>query len=201
MLRTSPNIIITGTPGVGKTTHCEELAQKSGLKHLSINDVVKQHNIGEKSDDPDDPNLQIVDEDRLLDCIENDLEEGGQIIDWHACDMFPPSMIDLVVVIRCENGVLYDRLKGRGYGEKKLQENLDCEIMEVLVQEARDAYEGEMVVELRSERAEDVEGNVERLDTWIRNWRRDHGKDGEGDVEAKDEGGKKDEDDPMFLHG
>lgn len=115
--------------------------------------------------------------------------------------MFPPSMIDLVVVIRCENGVLYDRLKGRGYGEKKLQENLDCEIMEVLVQEARDAYEGEMVVELRSERAEDVEGNVERLDTWIRNWRRDHGKDGEGAVEAKDEGGKKDEDDPMFLHG
>lgn len=201
MLRTSPNIIITGTPGVGKTTHCEELAQKSGLKHLSINDVVKQHNIGEKSDDPDDPNLQIVDEDRLLDCIENDLEEGGQIIDWHACDLFPPSMIDLVVVIRCENGVLYDRLKGRGYGEKKLQENLDCEIMEVLVQEARDAYEGEMVVELRSERAEDVEGNVERLDTWIRNWRKDHGKDGEGDVEAKDEGGKKDEDDPMFLHG
>lgn len=61
MLRTSPNIIITGTPGVGKTTHCEELAQKSGLKHLSINDVVKQHNIGEKSDDPDYPNLQIVD--------------------------------------------------------------------------------------------------------------------------------------------
>ena len=50
-------------------------------------------------------------------------------------------MIDLVCVVRCDNKILYDRLKARGYAEKKLQENLDCEIMEVLVQEARDAYD------------------------------------------------------------
>ena len=61
MLRTQPNIIITGTPGTGKSTHCEQLAEKTGMHHLSINDVVKKHNIGEASNDPDDPNLQIVD--------------------------------------------------------------------------------------------------------------------------------------------
>ena len=146
MLRTQPNIIITGTPGTGKSSHCEELATKTGLHHLSINDVVKKHNIGEASDDPDDPNLQIVDEDRLLDCVENDLEEGGQIIDWHACDLFPPSMIDLVCVIRCDNQLLYDRLQARGYSGKKLEENMDCEIMEVLLNEAREAYDEEIVV-------------------------------------------------------
>lgn len=37
-----PNIIITGTPGVGKTSHCERLAQNTGLKHLSINQAVKE---------------------------------------------------------------------------------------------------------------------------------------------------------------
>ncbi|KAK6435769.1 factor activating pos9 [Oleoguttula sp. CCFEE 5521] len=185
MLRTSPNIIITGTPGVGKTTHCEELASKTALHHLSINDVVKKHNIGESSNDPEDPNTKIVDEDRLLDCIENDLEEGGQIIDWHACDLFPPSLIDLA----------------RGYGEKKLQENMDCEIMEVLVQEARDAYDEEMIVELRSEEVEDVEKNVERIEKWIGEWKKEHGKGEGGDVDAKGAGEKKDEDDPMFLHG
>lgn len=198
MLRTEPNIIITGTPGTGKTTHCEELASKTNLHHLSINDVVKKHNIGEASDDPDDPNLQIVDEDRLLDCVENDLEEGGQIVDWHACDLFPPSMIDLVCVIRCDNQILYDRLKGRGYGGKKLEENMDCEIMEVLLNEAREAYDEEIVVELRSEKAEDVESNVERIEQWITNWKKDHGKDGE--AEAQQSGGKP-EDDPTFLHG
>lgn len=199
MLRTDPNIIITGTPGVGKTTHCQELASKTGLHHLDINEVVKKHNIGESSNNPSDPNVKIVDEDRLIDCIENDLEEGGQIIDWHACDLFPESMIDLVCVLRCDNKLLYDRLQARGYGEEKLQENLDVEIMEVLLQEARDAYPEEIVVELKSEGTEDIDSNVERIETWIKHWKKDHGKEG-GDVKAQDEG-KKDEDDPMFLHG
>ena len=80
---------------------------------------------------------------------------------------------------------------------------MDCEIMEVLLQEAREAYEGEIVVELKSEGTGDLDGNVERIETWVENWRRDHGK-GNGDVKAKGNGGgngKKDEDDPMFLHG
>lgn len=205
MSRPDPNIIITGTPGVGKTSHAQLLAQKTGLHHLDINDVVKKHNIGETNDDPDDPSTKIVDEDRLLDVVENDLADGGQIIDWHACDLFPPSLIDLVCVVRCENGILYDRLKARGYGEKKLQENLDCEIMEVLLQEAREGFDEECVVELRSEKAEEVEGNVERIEQWIANWKNDHG---DGGLEAKGKGvgggeGKeaKDEDNPTFLHG
>jgi len=201
MTRTSPNIIITGTPGVGKTTHSETLAQRTGLHHLDINDVVKKHNIGESSNDPDDPNTKIVDEDRLLDCIENDLEDGGQIIDWHACDLFPPRLIDLVCVVRCENNVLYDRLKKRGYGEKKLQENMDCEIMEVLLQEAREAYDEEMVVELRSESTEEIDANVERIEQWIKNWKKDHGKEGKKSIQTQSEQDRKDEDDPMFLHG
>ncbi|KAK5109428.1 hypothetical protein LTR62_006987 [Meristemomyces frigidus] len=200
MLRTDPNIIITGTPGVGKTTHCQQLATATRLHHLDINEVVKKHNIGESSTDPDDPNTKIVDEDRLLDCIENDLEEGGQIIDWHACDLFPPSLIDLVCVVRCDNKLLYDRLKKRGYSGKKLEENMDCEIMEVLLQEAREAYDEDMVVELRSEKTEDVDANVERIEKWIEQWRKDHGKEGGEDVKAQGGGGK-DEDNPMFLHG
>jgi adenylate kinase len=31
MSRTLPNLIITGTPGTGKTTHCELLAERTGL--------------------------------------------------------------------------------------------------------------------------------------------------------------------------
>ena len=42
MTRKQPNIVVTGTPGVGKTSHCELLARNTGLKHLSINHVVKE---------------------------------------------------------------------------------------------------------------------------------------------------------------
>lgn len=50
---------------------------------------------------------------KLLDSIEGEVMEGGQIIDWHACEMFPQSWIDLVVVLRTDSTLLYDRLSSR----------------------------------------------------------------------------------------
>ena len=126
-MRNVPNIIVTGTPGVGKTTHCEILAQDTGLKHLSINDIVKQRDCHDGYDD--DFNSWIVDEDKvlslslvpnselitakLLDSIEDEVKQGGYLVDWHACDLFPKSWIDLVVVLRVDSTLLFDRLKAR----------------------------------------------------------------------------------------
>jgi adenylate kinase len=62
-MRTRPNIIVTGTPGAGKTTHCEALAQNTGLKHLSINDIVKERACHEGYDD--EFKSWIVDEDKV----------------------------------------------------------------------------------------------------------------------------------------
>ena len=109
-----------------------------------------------------------------MDAIENEVKVGGCIIDWHACDLFPQSWIDIVVVLRTDSTHLYDRLKQRGYPEVKLQENLDSEIMEVLLSEARESYEADIVVELQSMEVEDIESNVERIEAWIKNWKLDH---------------------------
>ena len=63
MPRNQPNIIITGTPGVGKTTHCEQLAQASGLKHMSINTIVKERDCHDGWDE--EFKSWIVDEDKV----------------------------------------------------------------------------------------------------------------------------------------
>ena len=47
--------------------------------------------------------------------------------------------------------------------------------MEVLLQEAREAYEEEVVVELRSDTLEEIESNVERIEKWVGEWKKDHG--------------------------
>lgn len=62
-MRTSPNVIVTGTPGVGKTTHCEQLAQATGLKHLEINKVVKERDCEDGYDE--ELKSTIVDEDKV----------------------------------------------------------------------------------------------------------------------------------------
>ena len=108
---------------------------------------------------------------QLLDSVEDEINTGGYIIDWHACDLFPKSWIDLVVVLRTDSTQLYDRLKTRRYPEKKMQENLDCEIMAVLLEEARSSYDEEIVIELQSNDVDDIEANVERIEEWIKSWR------------------------------
>ncbi len=79
-----------------------------------------------------------------------------------------------MVVLRTDSTKLYDRLKARNYPEGKLQENLDSEIMEVLLGEARESYDEGIVVELQSNEAEDIEGNVERIVIWVEDWKRNN---------------------------
>ena len=56
---------------------------------------------------------------------------------------------------------------------KKIQENNEAEIMEVVLDEARSSYPQEIVVELQSERTEDLDSNVQRIVQWIEAWRKD----------------------------
>ncbi|KAK6541583.1 factor activating pos9 [Orbilia ellipsospora] len=167
-----PNIIITGTPGTGKSTHCELLAESTGLKHLSINQIAKDNDCYESFDE--ELKSWTVDEDKLLDTIEDDVKKGGYIIDWHVCDIFPKSWIDLVVVLRTDNTLLFDRLKTRDYSDKKIEENIDAEIMQVILEEARDAYDEEIVIELQSNESEEIESNVERITSWFEQWKKNN---------------------------
>jgi len=82
-------------------------------------------------------------------------------------------------VLRCDSTLLYDRLTARGYKGKKLEQNMDSEIMQVLLDEARESYKEEIVVELKSESTEDVEGNLERIEAWVENWKKDNVSNGE----------------------
>ena len=75
-------------------------------------------------------------------------------------------------MLRTTSANLYDRLKARDYPEEKLQENIDSEIMQVLLEEARESYDLEIVIELQSNVAEDMDSNVDRIETWIKNWKR-----------------------------
>jgi len=63
MPRPSPNIVITGTPGVGKTSHATLLAEKTSLKQLSINHIVKEHSCHDGWDS--ERKCWIVDEDKV----------------------------------------------------------------------------------------------------------------------------------------
>jgi adenylate kinase len=46
--------------------------------------------------------------------------------------------------------------------------------MEVLLQEARDSYDADIVVELTSNTSDEMDSNVERIENWVKQWRTDN---------------------------
>jgi adenylate kinase len=53
---------------------------------------------------------------------------------------------------------------------KKIQENNEAEIMNVVLEEAREAYAEDIIVTLNSEDATELESNVSRIVQWIEEW-------------------------------
>ena len=41
------------------------------------------------------------------------MKDGGIVLDWHTCDIFPERWIDLVIVLRCDHTILWNRLQER----------------------------------------------------------------------------------------
>lgn len=174
MPKVNPNILISGTPGVGKSSLASVLAQKSGLVWLNVGQFAKDNDcLGDW-----DPEYECheMDEDRVLDLLEEKQKPGGLIFEHHVTDLFPERWFDIVFVLRTDNTNLFDRLNARGYNSKKLEENLQCEIFQTILDEAKASYREELVHELPSNNQEDQESNITRILEWIQSWHQDKGK-------------------------
>lgn len=163
-----PNVIVTGTPGVGKTSLSILLADKLNEKfqtdkfvHINLGKIIHDKklytNWNEEFDVPE------FDEDQVLEYLEPLMKEGGKIIDFHSSDFIPDDLIPLVVLLRCNNTVLYDRLKARNYAEHKITENIECEIMEVTADSVKEWFPREKILELFNEEVDQMEMNIDMI--------------------------------------
>ncbi|PIA35532.1 hypothetical protein AQUCO_03500113v1 [Aquilegia coerulea] len=57
--RKKPNILVTGTPGVGKTTTSSLLTDATQLRHINIGELVKQKNLHDGWDDQFDCHVNL----------------------------------------------------------------------------------------------------------------------------------------------
>jgi len=168
-MRSEPNILIVGTPGVGKSTLSQVVSEETGLEWLDISEIAKNNKCLEVYD----PTYKshVLNEERLLDEIEDQMEEGGKVVDYHGCDFFPQRWFDIVFVLRTDNTVLYDRLVHRGYSGKKLEDNVQCEIFQTILDEAKESYATNIVFELPSNLPSDMESNAEKIAEWVKQFK------------------------------
>ena len=134
-------VLITGTPGVGKTHISKELSGNFFVVHL--NEEVKKHELFIKND--------IIDENAVLKHMRSLIDEKNSIIifEGHFSHIYSPA--DKVIVFRCDPNELRNRLSKRKYNQEKIEENVEAEIMDVCIVEAIQKHGIEKVHEIQTD--------------------------------------------------
>lgn len=172
--RQRPNILVTGTPGTGKSSLCLSLLSSllDGYQYHNISEIAINNNFIETDDAV--RNTKVIDEDKVNDFLEDagvgsfGPKDGGHLVDYHSSDFFPERFFDLVVSLSTPLEVLNQRLLNRGYPEAKVEENLSCETFQVSLIEAIESYPDIPVVELESATIDDFANIEETLGQMIK---------------------------------
>ena len=123
-------IIITGTPGVGKTTLSKHLAKKLKYHRLDLHEHYKEissnYNRSKQCYDIDINKLKKLVKD----------QKENIIIDSHISHLIPK--VDLCIILTCSNlKKLEKRLIKRKYSKKKVKENIQAEIFQECLLDAQ----------------------------------------------------------------
>lgn len=131
-------IIVTGSPGTGKSRVARLIAEKLKGEYVDVNKLVKNKKI--KSEYDKKLNTRIVDVKVLNKYLINLIKKSKKmlVIDSHLSHYLPKKYVKLCVVTKCELKVLKKRLEKRKYSREKIRDNLDAEIFDVCLIEAKE---------------------------------------------------------------
>jgi len=134
-------IIITGAVGTGKTFLAKALANKLGYRFIDVNKVIMENNLSEGFDKK--RQSKIIDTKKLNKYLIKEIKNHklkksiGVILDSHLSQYLPKQYIDVCIVTKCNLKILEKRLKKRRYSSDKIRENLDAEIFDICLEEAK----------------------------------------------------------------
>ncbi|WP_336133525.1 adenylate kinase family protein [Natronomonas amylolytica] len=131
-------VVVTGTPGTGKTTATEHVETDLDIVHL--NDLIREEGLDE-GEDPERGSL-IADIDALQERL---ADRDDVLIESHLAHHLDA---DRVVVLRCHPRQLRERLLDRGEDGAKAAENAEAEALDVILSEAVNAHGIENVYEV-----------------------------------------------------
>ena len=136
-------IVITGTPGTGKSFVAKKLAAKLKFHYIDVNKFIDKKRLSEGFDKK--RNSRIIDVNKLGHALINEIhhlekqkkKKKGIIIDSHLSHHLPEHHVDLCIVTKCSLKVLSKRLKGKKFHKEKIEENLQAEIFNICHEEAK----------------------------------------------------------------
>lgn len=129
-------ILVTGTPGTGKTSIAKKLAKKYNYIYLDINKVIDKFQLSEGYDKK--IKSTIIDEKKLANVLIKLIKiDSKVIIDGHMSHYVPARYVEACIVTKCDIKILKSRLQKRHYSKQKIRDNIDSEIFDIILNEAK----------------------------------------------------------------
>jgi adenylate kinase len=142
--------LITGTPCAGKTSVAHYLTPNLHALYVNLTDLAKTENLTQGKDE--ERNSIIIDEVKMkkrLDKIITKTKKQNILIDGHyAVSVVPPKLITRVFVLRRDPVELRKIMLKQDYSERKLNENMASEILDVCLVDALNTVSVTKVCEL-----------------------------------------------------
>ncbi|VVB66990.1 Putative adenylate kinase [Candidatus Norongarragalina meridionalis] len=125
-------LVVTGTPGTGKTFLAKKLAEQEGAEYIDVKKIIGQHKL--YLDDEG-----TVDIRKLQRVLRPMMRSGNVIVESHLlCEFSLPC--ERCIVLRCDPLVLEKRLGERRYSKQKTLDNLLCEALDYCLVNAERHY-------------------------------------------------------------
>lgn len=149
MKRIGRVILVTGTPAVGKTTVSRLLAIKLDAVHVDLTELAESERLTCGVDKI--RKTLIADTVKVSKRVQETLRSSQRdvIVDGHyAVDVVAAKNVHMVFVIRRNPEELKGLMEDRGFGKRKLWENLAAEILDVCLWDAISACGPDKVCEM-----------------------------------------------------
>lgn len=148
-------VAVSGTPGTGKTAAADRITTDFDVIHL--NELIRNEGIVH-GEDPDRDTL-IADIDAVKQRVAG-LE--SVVIESHLAHRLD---VDRVIVLRCHPEQLGQRLRDRGEPAATVEENVECEALDIILAEAVDRHPADCVFEVDTtdRTADEVAAEIDRI--------------------------------------
>jgi adenylate kinase len=143
-------ILITGTPGVGKTTVAKTLVTQLDAEYVNLTELAKNEDLVVGIDRDRDTTIinEVTMRQKMREVIEG-CDKENIVVDGHyAAMVVPKELVTHVFVLRRDPVELKALMEKADFSGRKLWENLASEILDVCLVDALNAVGGDKVCEL-----------------------------------------------------